>query len=94
VVGWRGVLAHSFRDVALSSRALFQTRPRVAGVDPDACAALIEKIETFEKAYRVAVVKFASKRDVEFPFGTLQMKKRHKVHCAAKPQVRCATGPP
>jgi hypothetical protein len=94
VVGWRGVLAHSFRDVALSSRALFQRRPRVAGVDPDACAALIETIENFEKLYRVAVVKFATDRDAEFPFGTLQMKKRHKVRCAAKPKAGCATGPP
>jgi hypothetical protein len=75
-----------------TSRALH----RVPGHPREICASAFLPGRSFgvEKLYRVAVVKFATDRDAECPFGTLQMKKRHKVRCAAKPKAGCATGPP
>jgi hypothetical protein len=86
VVGWRNVVTTSYRDVAVSPRAYFQTRPRVAATDDAARDELLAKIESFERRYRAAVKEFETNRKVVFPYGTLQ-----RVECHG---VRCETGPP
>ncbi len=84
-LGWRAVVSQSYRATATSRRALFQTRPRVAGTDPAACRAFAEKIEAFERAYADARERFRDDKTVEFPFGTLQMLRRYDVPCATAP---------
>ena len=85
VLGWHGVLRQSFLHVPRTPRELFVTRPRVAGVDPAECAALVAKIETFEKHYRVAREAFKTDREVEFPYGTLRMVQQFRARCATAP---------
>ena len=58
VVGWRNVVAASYRDRAVSRRAYFQTRPRVAATDDAKRDALLAEIENFEVAYRAALEAF------------------------------------
>ena len=86
VIGWRDVIAGSYRDRAVSQRAYFQTRPRVAATDDARRDALLAEIESFEVAYRAAVEAFKTDRNAVFPNGTLQMVERH--------HVRCEIGPP
>ena len=86
VVGWRNVIAASYRDVAASQRAYFQTRPRVTATDDTKRDELVDRISRFETQYRAAVREFEMNREVVFPYGTLQMVQRHAV-C-------CETGPP
>jgi putative transposase len=86
VVGWLGVIAQHYLAMPSTPRVLFQRRPRVAGSNPGACAILLETLERFVHAYRLALAAFkAGERSSVFPYGTLQMVRRYDVACATAP---------
>lgn len=85
VEGWLGVITRRYLEVPSTPREHFGLRPRVTGEDAGACHRMLERLEIFTRAYRVALDAFKNGARPTFPYGTLQVAQRYGLTCATAP---------
>ncbi len=86
VLGMKRVRAQHWNDYPKKTENMFGPVPKASGKSRWAVLEALGRCAQFVAAYRRARGAFvAGDRDVEFPCGTWQMKKRFHVNCAASP---------
>jgi REP element-mobilizing transposase RayT len=86
VMGMKAVLAQDWQSSPRSKEDLFRTTPSFSGRSKWARIEAAQRRRTFLERHAQARTAFnAGTRDVEFPYGTWLMRRRHNVRCACAP---------
>ena len=85
VLGWRQVVLCRWDQRPGSERTMFQRRPKVTAAEPEAAAEMLDKMQAFVCAYRVAMAEHKAGGRPLWPYGTFRMARRYNLPCATAP---------
>lgn len=90
VLKWRNVTKNHWTDSPLKPEKVFEKQPRAASRDDELLLAAMDKIASFNQAYKKALNAFRDpaperKNEAIFPVGTWKMRVQFNVKCGVAP---------